>query len=574
MDELLEAYSELSDDELAKIIKQGYELNNILKSLSMKNAEDEMHSFLDELTDAKIEAMTLYKTLNNIQLFRPHAVFKFNSLLNEELKAAEKLRQDKFNARSMRIGHEIRESNTSNYNSESYKQTQKDMSDFYRKEQIKAEAESKKADAKKKQIEADKKKVDDRNSTYKQAIASSFINIPKGSDKLLESSMRDLKRIMPALAKDANVAGMFKGLSEGISGMSAAVSAYLPVISLFVTTMNAMTAAGAKANETTVNITRSLRQLGSEFSDIGSDAIDTSNKMAVVKNRFSELGYELSQTFEPIYGAFTDILYWFSDIGVDGKNIVDKALYGKGNSSASGLEAEINALHEVGLELTTEQIAGLVASISSKAQQAGFDKDSANNMSLRTLAEAQNLALHYGKAEQVGEVANQLAESWLNGSDSAREYGIVTNDDTLYGWMAQEKGIDGVNTKLSDAAMMAYRFELAMYSAGQTGTDSLQDQIKGWREYGTEIKAAQNQLLSFEKVVTLNAVDPSIPKMNYDGIVDTVNKSEKNKVKVDLDDNEFKAGVDSVIGMIDQIPKELRIKLVVMIILFMELIIL
>lgn len=414
----------------------------------------------------------------------------------------------------------------------------------------------------KREAEKLKREQEAVNSRYAQAITNSFINIPKGADKVLGSSMKELTKIAPDIANAfmGTSAGQSLAGTEAFKAMSGAMGVLTkagPLIAAITVALTAMTAAGAKANETTLNITRSLRQLSSDFNDMGLDAIETSNKMAVVKNRFREMGYELLQAFEPIYEGFVNFLYAFTrDIpNYDGNSRA--SINGKEND----LDSEINALKEIGLEITTEQIAGIVADISKKAQQAGFDTDSANKMGLRTLAEAQNLATYYGKAGQVGEVANQLANAWLSGSDSAREYGIVTNDETLYGWMAQEKGIDGVNTKLSDAAMMAYRFELAMYSAGQTGTESLQDQIKGWREYGTEIKAAQNQLLSFEQVVTLKAVNPSIPTMDYDGIVDTVNKSEKNKVNVDLEDTEFRNGIYSIIGLLDQLPHEVRIKL-------------
>lgn len=412
-------------------------------------------------------------------------------------------------------------------------------------------------------IDDETKKINASTSKYNQAIKNSFINMPKGADKILASSMKDLSKMAPDLGKAFMGTQLGKGLAskeafKNITQLYGAFNKWLPVVALATTSLTAMTAAGYKANETTINLTRSLKQLGGDLGELSTDALDSSNKMAIAKNRFSELGYSVQQLFTPLSNIVSELAYYLSGFA----DKIAENMNGVNSSTAStGLSQfvldELKALSSVGVNMPVHESSALVADIVAQAQQAGIDKTSASKMALRTIAEADNIARQFGKAEQVGTVAQQLASAWLKGDSSASEYGIVTNDNTLTGFLSKEKGIDAVNTQLSEGAMMAYRFELAMDSASEAGTEELQDRVKAWNEEANAIKAAQNSLLGFEQVVTLRAVDTSIPIVDYDGVVKEINDKANSEVELGIDTVGFNSQVDSIIDMLDRIPKRI-----------------
>lgn len=417
-----------------------------------------------------------------------------------------------------------------------------------------------------KDIDSESKSINSNINKYNQVIRNGFINMPKGADKVLASSMKDISKIAPDIARAFMGTSAGQSLSntqvfKNIVSLSGALNKALPVIALVTTALTAMTAAGAKANETTINITRSLKQLGGDLGEISEDALNSSNKMAIAKNRVGELGYALESLFTPLINMVSETAYWLTGI-VD--KIDGTTSKGTGTTKLSQETlSELQALSEVGLQMQVPESSALVASIVSQAQQAGIDKASATKMALRTLAEANNIASEFGKAEEVGTVAQQLASAWLKGDGSASEYGIVTNNDALVGYMAMEKGIDAVNTKFTDGAMMAYRFELAMESASKAGSEELQDRVKGWIEEANAIKAAQNQLLGFEEVVSMRAVDNSIPLVDYDGVVKGVNNQAENEVKIDVDTDEAKDKIRELVYEFKNVPRWIETSVVI-----------
>lgn len=368
-----------------------------------------------------------------------------------------------------------------------------------------------------KDIDSESKSINSNINKYNQAIKHGFINMPKGADRVLASSMKDIAKISPDVAKMFMGTGAGKKLAstevfKTVAGMSGALAKAVPVIALVTTALTAMTAAGAIASDTVMDITRSLRQFGGDLGDISNNATEAVNKMSIAKNRLADYGDTIAGWFEPIYEGFADIAYGLTEIINVSRDFGEATT--ELTSKLMGAAEEFNS---AGLETPYKKSLASMASTASVAQQSGFDMTSSANLGIGTYNAAVKLAMKYGQPGEVDNIAKKLTDAWAKGNDAAKDYGIVVNDETLYGWLAQEKNIDAVNVKLSDAQMQAYRYELAMIQASQSGTEGLQDQIKAWKQYGTQLKAAQNQLLSFEQVVTLRAADYGIP-----GIPDTV----------------------------------------------------
>lgn len=348
------------------------------------------------------------------------------------------------------------------------------------------------------QLRKEAKSRTNQQEKYNKAIIDTFVNIPNGSDKLLKSSLSNLGKLLASS----------KAGSAGFIKLTSALGTTLPAVAGITLALTAMTAAGAKASKTTLDITQSLNQFGGNLGEISDNAVESSNKLTSAKNGFKQLGDALSSLFTPLYNGFSDLAYSISelidisrDFGTATTDLSNRLLNAAKQFSNEGLKTPIN-----------ESLATMT-NTSSRAQQAGFSLSSSANLGIGTYNAATNLAIKYGQGDQVDSIAQKLTDAWTKGSDAAKEYGIVVNDETLYGWLAQEKGVDAVNVKLSDAAIQAYRYELAMYEANQSGSEGLQDQIKGWKQYGMQLKNTQNQLLSFEKVITLKGIDPNIPEI-------------------------------------------------------------
>lgn len=302
------------------------------------------------------------------------------------------------------------------------------------------------------------------------------------------------------------------GVSEGSAGIIAMLSklaAAGAIIAAVTASLALLYKGGKKASETTLQLSQQIIQFGSSLNEVSNKAIQASNKADAIKNRFSSLGDSLVSLLEPVYNGFIDLLDKFT-AGVGSIREYEKAV---GDLDSELLKAA-RAFSEGQSNVPIKQSLSAMRSTASYAQQSGFSNASAQNLAIGTFNLADMLALRYGEVDNVTTIADQLTKAIMSGSDAAKDFGIVLNDEVLYGWLAMEKDIDAVNVKLSDAAMQAYRYELAMYEVGQQGSNTLQNQIKQWKQYGMQIQATQGQLLGFEKVVTLSGLDTTIPEID------------------------------------------------------------
>lgn len=238
------------------------------------------------------------------------------------------------------------------------------------------------------------------------------------------------------------------------------------------------------ANRKTTSYAQSLRAMGVELSEFDKQNLETSKQMRDLGNRFDNVTQAIGEGIYPVLGGLLDLL----------------DLITGGISSAE----------------SKDKIAGAQASISTSAQQSGFSLSSSNNLAGNTYKAAQQIVDKTN--EQASDVAKKLADAWLNGSDAAKEYGVVVNDQVLTGYMASQ-GVDIANVEITDAMKQYYRYQLMMEQLSSSNRDAMQDMIKEWTQLGFIIDKTKGKLFSFDEVIQLTAADPTIPEVGGSGLV-------------------------------------------------------
>lgn len=268
------------------------------------------------------------------------------------------------------------------------------------------------------------------------------------------------------------------GMTAGAAGAAGLAAG------LLVTALSVLADISLKSQANILKTSTALRQMGLDVGDVGERSIEASKSINDLKNR-------ISNGLNDIGGVFADFINGVA-IKVDG--LLD--------ALGIGDEGEVSG-----------KIAGVLASISADSKQSGFSQNSAAVLASGTYSVAQileNKGLAGGK--QSSEIANDLAEAWLTGSDAAKEYGIVVNDNVLTGYLASQ-GIDIANVEITDAMKQYYRYQLMMEQATASNSSEMQDLIKDWTQLGFMIDKTKNKLFSFDEVITLSAADPTIPEV-------------------------------------------------------------
>lgn len=153
--------------------------------------------------------------------------------------------------------------------------------------------------------------------------------------------------------------------------------------------------------------------------------------------------------------------------------------------------------------------ANTIASITAQAKQTGMSADLAQELATKTYNAGSKLRQ---PGEAASDVASRLAEAWLSGGSSAADLGIVADDQTLTGYMADVWGKDISNVEITDAMKAYYRFMMVMQQGADSNTDYLQDMIGQWKTLGQQIEKTKNQLFSFDEVINLGGgYDSSMP---------------------------------------------------------------
>ena len=300
--------------------------------------------------------------------------------------------------------------------------------------------------------------------------------------------------------------GMTK-MAGGAAALGGKLAVALPIVTAIVAALGMAIKAGQEYHKVNVEMARSLEVVNDAQSKGSKQALETANDLVDVKNQWTRIGEDLTSVFEPLFNLAVDFLKVVGNVVESVTDILDKTndeQYTPGNSKfkwySQGLEEGSGEPESKSLPVLSD--------IASSAKQSGFTNTSAANLAIGTYDAAMDLAHQYG--QEASKVAQDLADAWLTGSDAAKEYGIVVNDDVLAGYMAAQ-GVDIVNVEITDAMKQYYRYQLMLEQAAANNSDAMSEQIKDWTQLGAIIDKTKGKLFSFDEVIQLDAFDPTIP---------------------------------------------------------------
>lgn len=332
--------------------------------------------------------------------------------------------------------------------------------------------------------------------------------------KKITSTVSDVKTLTQgakaaqgmAKAQQATIAATGAS-TKALAGMSAAAVGATTVVAGVALVLTAMGAAGKYAYERNMEVNRSLMMMGDTANELTSSSSKTANKMIDIRNTWIRIGEDLAGVFEPVFNLIVDFVGTISKAVETITSPLDKDKNRQFTSSDSKARWYTSQLEEIS-GIPESKSLPVIGSIASTAKQSGFDNTSAANLAIGTFDMAVKKARQYGVEAE--EVAKKLADAWTTGSDAAKEYGVVVDDLTLIGYMAS-RGIDIVNTQISDAMKQYYRYQLMQEQLNADSNDAMQNQIKQWKQLGMQIDATKQKLFSFDEVIQLSALNTEIP---------------------------------------------------------------
>ena len=302
-------------------------------------------------------------------------------------------------------------------------------------------------------------------------------------------------------------------MPKQIEGIAKATGKATPAITLLVGSIYAMEKAGKSAYNRNMEVKRSLEAMR-QASD---DFVYSSGKQAAEMNKMSAqwktMGEDINSIFEPIFGLFISAGLQLTSILRGILPDVNNSSNYTGNNPAALYASDI----EKSTGISATSTLGVLSGISSGAQQKGFDAESALNLAIGTYNEA------IKKADELGlkteDVAKELASAWQTGAESAKQYGVVLNDNVLRGWMS-ERGIDATR-EMSEAMMQSYRYQLMQEQLASNNDQALSENIKKWTQLGDQINEAKSSLFAFDEVINTTSKDTSIPTIGKPSALDT-----------------------------------------------------
>lgn len=336
-----------------------------------------------------------------------------------------------------------------------------------------------------------------------------------GIDSVLGSisKSKDLKNLSKEASKFAKSGvaaskGM-AGLAGGVAGLASTAAVAIPVITAVAAALGVAIKAGQEYHKVNVEMARSLEMVNDAQSESGRQAIETANKLVDVKNQWTRIGEDLTSVFEPLFNLAVDFVSVIGNAIESVTDTLDKTNDKNYTMFDSKFKWYTQGLEEGSGEPESTSLP-VLGDIASSAKQSGFTNQSASNLAIGTYDTAMELAHKYG--QDASKIAQDLADAWLTGSDAAKEYGIVVNDQVLAGYMAS-KGVDIVNVEITDAMKQYYRYQLMMEQAAQSNSDAMSEQIKDWTQLGAIIDKTKGKLFSFDEVINMEGFDPTIPEV-------------------------------------------------------------
>ena len=182
---------------------------------------------------------------------------------------------------------------------------------------------------------------------------------------------------------------------------------------------------------------------------------------------------------------------------------------GMGKNVSQGLKSASNYMWGNESDELAVVIAEYLKNVINSGIQTGMDYWTAYSMGAEIYNEAK---LHSGNwLQNPSEMAENLMKAVQGDSKAAQQYGLVTNDTALKGWLATEYGIDAVNVEHSESWMQTQREAFIVYQLEtlvKKGQNRLSELTKEFVKTGDVLEHFRNVLFSFDEVITLDAYDP------------------------------------------------------------------
>lgn len=311
------------------------------------------------------------------------------------------------------------------------------------------------------------------------SAAKSALSLGGNASKAIQMGLKySQAKKLAATATNSSVAA---GAAETASAAGAAgLTAVAGIVVAAGAAIAALGVASKIAADRQSQVAKSLLVMNQSLDKNSKVALSAHNKQIKITNAFENLADLISYRLVPIFDGLAGLLL----------NLTE----GLGLSTK---ESDVKRVNTQG-------------SISASAQQSGFNIGSANVLARDTYKLAEQYNEKFG--DTVEQMSKNLADAWLNGSDAAKNYGVVVDDLTLSGYMAS-KGIDIVNVEISEAMKQYYRFQLVQEEMNRDSDSGMSQNIKNWKQYGMIIDQTKNKLFSFDEVIQLNAFDPTIPDL-------------------------------------------------------------
>lgn len=391
--------------------------------------------------------------------------------------------------------------------------------------------------------------------------SKSIFNILKNSFKGLKRN-NDLRDNLQALNQEmAEVGGNVDTLGVGMSVLSSEAIVAVGAIGALVAALGLMVKVGKQAYERDMLVNRALLQMGVNSSTLNDSTSETANQIIRIKNEWVNIIQDLGDEFKYIFEGLVDIVDVLTKavritvaLGTDLMDVLNGEFISdwiQGRIQGGQNKPEMSNIEKVLKDwqdkegLPVSKSAPIIADIASKSKLSGFDNKSAQNLGIGTYKQAIELAKRYGL--EVEDVADRLAEAWLRGSDAAKEFGVILDDQTLIGFMAS-KGVDIVNVEITDAMRQYYRYQLMLEQTSNSNSDAMQEQIKKWKQLGFIIDKTKGKLFSFDEVINLQAVDPEIPIVDSLGDVKDTLQDTKEELKDTFDPKDLWGGFTGING--------------------------
>lgn len=304
-----------------------------------------------------------------------------------------------------------------------------------------------------------------------------------GSSNRIDKSAASFNKML-SLFGSSQISSTASKLSSTMNMLSSSSIRAVGYLGALVSALGAITAITVKANSNTLKYAQSLRSLNKELTDSAKIGYNSANELGKLKNNWETFMQTIGESLEGVLG--------------DALKIINQ---GKG----------AEPLYKYS---TTK------ADIAANARQVGFSANSAENLGINTYGWAELYAENFSiPADKISEFAKTLEDAWRTGSDAAKAYGVVVNDDVLTGYL-WEQGIDIANVEITDAMKEYYRYELMLK---QLSKEVSQEDNKRWTQLGFMIDKTKGKLFSFDEVIQLTAADATIPEVEkaFNEITDT-----------------------------------------------------